>query len=316
MGEPLAAAGAATDRATIEIAMAVDQGFAMPLAACLASIAATHDPGECAVSVLHTGLTPALTERIAAGLAGRVAVSWIPVNQADLAGAHFPVFLTGASLFRLLLPRMLPAGTSRTIYLDADTVVVSSLRPLWETDLGDNLAGAVLEACAPWAAGPSGTDWRALGLAPDAPYFNSGMLLIPLARWRQEDIAQHAFDVLRRTKPRWGDQCALNTALAGQWLQLPRRWNLQTADVAGYGLAWALWRDEVELAVADPAVIHFTERDKPWSPGTAHPRADEWYRFLDQTSWAGWRPGDAGQPLYRKLGSRAKRAARVLVTGS
>jgi lipopolysaccharide biosynthesis glycosyltransferase len=224
-----------------------------------------------------------------------------------VSGAHYPSFLSRASLYRLLLPDLL-STRARTIYLDADTVVLSSLQSLWDTELDGHILAAVREASAPWAAGPSGTNWRELGLAPDSPYFNSGLLVLPLDLWRQERLGDKAIEFLRTFRPRWGDQCALNAVAAGRWLEVPRRWNLQTADVEGRGLAWALWREAVEEAVADPAVVHFTERAKPWTPGASHPRADLWFQVLDQTSWAGWRP-----PPRKPMRDRARGGARRLL---
>lgn len=295
--------------APIHVSMAADRGFELPLTVALASLAMAHEPGQCAVTVLHSGLPAEVRRRIEGDLGGRLPVAWIPVDQTRLVGAHFPVFLTGASLYRLLLPRLL-SERARTIYLDADIVVMEPLTALWEADLGGHRIGAVREAAAPWAAGPSGTNWRDLGIAPDSPYFNSGVLVLPLDLWRRDQLDEMALAVLQGSKPRWGDQCAMNVVAEGRWLELPRRWNVQTADLDGRALAWALWRESVEEAVANPGVIHFTERAKPWVFGASHPAGDAWFRVLDQTSWAGWRP-PAREPLRSRAGRRARRLIGV-----
>jgi lipopolysaccharide biosynthesis glycosyltransferase len=233
---------------------------------------------------------PRLRERVERGANGRFAVQWIRVDEWALAGARTPEFLTSASLYRLLLPEVLPER-DRTIYLDADVVVMDSLRFLWDLDLDEHLLGAVRDAGSPWAAGALGTNWREVGIAPDSPYFNSGVLVLPLERWSRQQLAAAALDVLRRVRTRWGDQCAMNSVAEGRWLELPRRWKVQTPDVDGQGVGWALWRESVEAAIADPAVVHFNGRQKPWSPGATHPLAKTWFHFLDHTPRAGWRPG-------------------------
>ncbi len=305
-----------TDPAPLHISMAVDKGFELPLLVALSSLARAHQPAEATVTVLHTGVAEATRARFTQEVSGRLEVSWVEVNLALLADAHFPAFLSPATLFRLLLPTYLPAGLDRTLYLDADTVTVGSFGALWHTDLGDDLAAAVRDCNTPWAAGPLGTDWRALGLAASAPYLNAGLLLIPLARWRSEQVAEQAVELLRKGKPRWGDQDALNVVLQGRWRELPRRWNLQTGDASGNGFAWALWPDDVQAALDDPAMLHFTERDKPWNAGSLHPLREKWFAELDRTHRAGWRPGPGGRPLYRRLGGRVRRAARELLTDS
>jgi lipopolysaccharide biosynthesis glycosyltransferase len=281
----------------VHVSFAVNEGFELPLAVALTSLALAHEPGECEVSILHAGLPGFSRERIEEMARRRLRVEWIAVDERMLAGAHAPPVLTKASLFRLLLPQIL-ADRDRTIYLDGDVVVLESLKYLWELDLGDHVVGAVRDAASPWAAGAAGTNWREVGIAPDSPYFNSGVLVLPLERWRREQLAESALDLLRRVRTRWGDQCAINLVAEGRWQEIPRRWNLQTADADGRGLAWALWRESVEAALDNPAIIHFNEREKPWNPGTAHPLAGAWFRFLDHMASSGWR-----SPSIEHLGS-------------
>ncbi len=286
----------------MHVALAVDAGFAMPLAATLASVAAAHPPGAVRATVVHDGLAADEIDRAEAGLAGKLAVRWLRVDPDAVAGAHFSDFLTRASLFRMLLPRVLP-DEQRVIYLDSDIVVADSLLPLWEQELGGTPVGAVRDAGAPFPVGPLGTDWRGLGLEPSTPYLNTGVLLIDLDAWRRDDLGERTIDLLRGARPVWGDQDGLNAVLGGRWLELPRRWNLQSPDARGVGLAWALWREDVEEALADPAVVHFTERDKPWMYGCEHPLAEVWFEALDRTAWSGWRPRRP-RDLHRRLARR------------
>ena len=44
--------------------------------------------------------------------------------------------------YRIFLPELLP-DVDRVLYLDADTIAVDSLAPLWEIDLDDSYLGAV-----------------------------------------------------------------------------------------------------------------------------------------------------------------------------
>jgi len=288
--------------APIHVALAVDAGFAMPLAVTLASIAAAHPAGAVRATVLHDGLAADEIDRAEAGLAGRLDVRWLPADPGAVDGAHFSDFLTRASLFRMLLPRLLP-WEERVIYLDSDIVVADSLAPLWEQDLGGVPLGAVRDAGAPFPVGPLGTDWRSLDLDPAAPYLNTGVMLMDLGAWRREELGERTIDLLRGARPIWGDQDGLNAVLGGGWLELARRWNLQSPDVRGVGLAWALWREDVERAIEDPAVIHFTERDKPWLYGCEHPLAEVWFEALDLTAWSGWRPRRP-RDLHRRLARR------------
>ena len=296
----------------ITLALA-DRAYKRQLAVTVSSIASAHEPGRCSVACCTRILPAVIGISITASVADRVELTWIGVGQDDLRGMHYPAWLTSATLVRLRIPDLLPE-VDRTIYLDSDIVVVRPLTELWKTDLGLNLLGAVRDSSFPWAAGPLGTHWRDLGLEPDTPYFNAGVLLIPLSRWRDEGVASAAVELVRTKKLAYGDQDALNAAVKGQWLELSRCWNVQTWDWSGRGTVWAIMRSEVESALADPAIVHYTSPGRPWWPGSPHPKADLWFEHLDRTPWPGWRPPPR-RPVWREAASRVKRAGRMLATG-
>ena len=59
----------------------------------------------------------------------------------------FPVngHVTIASYFRLLLPELLPSSSDRVLFIDADTIITSSLDELWQTPLHGKALAAVPE---------------------------------------------------------------------------------------------------------------------------------------------------------------------------
>jgi lipopolysaccharide biosynthesis glycosyltransferase len=301
--------------APVHLSLAVDGGYEVPLAVALLSLAESHGEQSvpCEVSVLCSGLDRTACASIERDVAGRIGIDWVEVDIAQLAGVYYNEVLSPATLFRLLLPELLPPGRSRTIYLDADTLVRRPLTALWQTHLGNDLVGAVRDAGVPFPAGPFGTDWRDMGMSPGEAYFNAGVLVVPLDRWRAERVTEQALAALRRTPLRWGDQDALNLVAQGRWREVPRCWNVQTEDVQERSLSWALWRDDVEAAVGDPAVVHYTGTAKPWAGGADHPFAAAWFDTLSRTSWAGWHPARPSTP--ERAVRRLRRAANVLVRG-
>jgi lipopolysaccharide biosynthesis glycosyltransferase len=42
----------------------------------------------------------------------------------------------------------------------------------------------------------------------------------------------------------------------------------------------------------NPHIVHFTTPEKPWHANSHHPFRAEFFRYLDRTDWAGWRPAD------------------------
>jgi lipopolysaccharide biosynthesis glycosyltransferase len=292
----------------IDIAMCVDRGFVLPLAVTLASLDRVSSGDEVTVHIAHPGLSPETRARVSAPL-DRIDLVWHLVDERMLADARPSVFLSPASMYRLLLGSVLPAELERVVYLDADTLVLGSLAELATADLGQRPLGAVREAASPWAAGPLGPDWRTLGLAPAAAYFNSGMLVIDLVQWREQDSGEACLELTRGRQLRWGDQDALNTVFEGRWAELPRRWNLQSVDADGSGFSWGLWPSDVADAVRRPGIVHYTGRTKPWMPGGPEEFRAEWYESLDRTMWRGWRPET---PRASPLVSSGLRVGRAL----
>lgn len=284
---------------TLHVSLAADRGFVMPLAVAVTSIA-RHNPGA-RFAVLHDGLSSRARHRIESD--SQAEIEWIGVHAAMVAALSNSAFLPPAALYRLMLPQTLNSER-RTVYVDADTVCTDSLRDLAETDLLGMPLGAVRDALVPFAAGPLGTDWKSVGLPGHAPYFNSGVMAMDLVAFRDGALSERAMALLRERTLRWGDQCALNVVLAGLWEELDRRWNVQTADVDGRSLSWALWPKEVTAAVQSPAIVHFTERDKPWQAGSQHPMRDVWQEALEHTSWRGWRPPPQRLSVIRRRSSR------------
>jgi lipopolysaccharide biosynthesis glycosyltransferase len=136
-------------------------------------------------------------------------------------------------------------------------------------------------------------NWREIGLDAAAHYFNSGVMVLNLARWRRERIHEKLLSCLR-DYPRhvwcW-DQYALNVVFAGQWRPLPMRWN-QGAHAFEFPSVEhsPIEFDEFVAMRDDPAVIHFTTEFKPWHYNATHPLRAKFFEELDKTAWRGWRP--------------------------
>jgi lipopolysaccharide biosynthesis glycosyltransferase len=201
--------------------------------------------------------------------------------------------VTVASYYRLLMAQALPPEVSRVIYLDCDTIVREDLAKLWDIPLRDHPLGAVSDK--------NFKHRHVLGLAAAAAYFNSGVMLIDLDRWRKAEIGTRALEFAARHPERltWGDQCALNWLLADQWLKLDDSWNVQTVEfgrmVDG---EFRFFRKPPKRAGAG-RILHFTAAPgspsaavgKPWLYMCEHPLKAEYLSYLRRTPWRA-RPPD------------------------
>lgn len=165
--------------------------------------------------------------------------------------------------YRILLPDLLPE-VDRVLYLDVDTLVLDSLGPLWETDLGENYLGAVTNVLEQHRIKHP----VRLGLADPTQYFNSGVLLMNLGAMRRDGCAEtlHRFAIEHADKLLWPDQDALNLILGERRLPLHPRWNLTNAALDFPWSAYVLGARELDEARRSPGVRHFEgpAGNKPW----------------------------------------------------
>lgn len=206
--------------------------------------------------------------------AGMLDDSWVP-----------PGHVTSATYLRFLAADLLP-DESTCLYLDGDAIVRRDPSAVFQTDMSNTTLAAVQSRVAPYLASVGGVGhWFELGLPSTHPYFNAGVLLMNLDRWRELDVTDRLTDYLRRygSEILHGDQEAMNAVLCEDWIVLDRTWNYITHVSESF-----LQHPEAEPA--DPHVVHFAGRRKPWSHTGKPIFAEEWYQILDRTPWAGWRP--------------------------
>ena len=303
----------------IELAIAGDAAFTKQVATTLASLSVTMSE-ECRVFVLHDGYSDEVRDRIAAGTTDAVQIEWLYAPSAGTGAALRPSGWVEAALYRLRLEELLPSDVERVIYLDTDVVVLDSLAPLWSWGQARDTTLAVRSSRSPWICGSGGLPWKDLGLAPDLPYFNSGVLVIPLDHWRSAQVGARALELMRHVQFALVDQGALNAVLVGEWEKIDPRWNLTSGALDPRGsLAWFTEGvDVMTAAMAHPAIVHFTRATslgRPWELRCTHPFREQWFEMLDRTSWAGWRPTPPDMRLPVRVARRLRRTGRTLLHG-
>lgn len=193
-----------------------------------------------------------------------------------------PTLRYGDSVYqRILLAEYLPEDVDRVIYIDADTYVVDDLSKLWASDLAGQPVGAVEDL--------SRSACQTINI-PRPEYFNSGVLVMDLKAWREGGIARDVVNYAAANAHRLKhvDQCSLNAVLHKRWRRLPPRWNQQATvykalnrHTAGSGYR----KSELKEAIRNPAIYHFTGREKPWLWYCFAPVKHEYRALLDSLSW-------------------------------
>ncbi|MEU1844731.1 glycosyltransferase family 8 protein [Micromonospora sediminicola] len=255
-----------TKEVVLDCALAFDATYA-PHAAVVVSTVVAHMPAEPLRFWFAAG--DDVTERSRAALtraAGHATVSFLTVDPPPirLPGSREPhlSYLSAAMYLRLLIPHALPPDVHRLVYLDSDVLCTGSLAELRDLDLAGAPLGAVRDAFTRRlidTGGLPGIYGRYHDLDAQAPYLNSGVLLIDVPRWKALDVTAKALDYVARhaDESRFPDQDALNHAVYGRWTRMPKRWN--------HMMAWRL-DPRVGGNVTDASVIHFAGPVKPWQP--------------------------------------------------
>lgn len=276
---------------TIRVVAATDERAAMPTAASIRSVIDTHDPTvHLHIAVLASDLSDHTQQRLRRSWdTPGCTTTIIPVDLDRFTGlptrSAVGATVTTGVYARLLMGDLLPTDWHRTIYLDADTITRTHLTDLWTLDLQGAILAAVRDDYVPTISSPYGLPtWHQLGLNPDLPYFNSGVMLVDLDAWRRHDIGELAAAYLRQTDDiRLFDQDALNAVTAGRWQQLATVWN-----VTGYWRKPARRTGEHRTILDDARIRHFAGYGKPWEPNPLPgvPDGDLFFTSLARTEWA------------------------------
>ena len=302
----------------VPVVCAADDGFAMPLAVALRSALDTlAGPHTLAAHVLDGGIRAENRARLERSLLSpRLELRFVAPDPKLLARIQHRGRVSHATYFRILAADLLPADLPRAIYLDADVLVEADLARLWKESQRGLPVLAVRDAGAPMVSSPRGLlNHRELGLAPDLGYFNAGVMLLDLERWRAEGLGGRLLDYLEghADSIRWWDQDALNAVLAARWGELDPRWNQTPQFWEGMqGDDDPFTPGLREKVIRDPWIVHYSTWSKPWHWSCTHPARGRFFEVLDRTEWAGWRPRRSFRDtlLWRKwLGLRRRFAA-------
>ena len=287
----------------IVLVLGGDDNYALPMAVTLHS-ALVHCTTDLPVIVyiLDGGISLANKQRLnhlATHAGPPVEMHWRSVTPASVPhSTHTASWLNDTAFLRLHIPDVLPLHHTRALYLDSDLVVQSNLGDLWITPFDGAAILAAQDAGVPYVSDHRGlASYRALGLSPTAPYFNSGVMAMDLTRWRTERISEQVMNYLdaHAHENHFGDQDGLNAVLAHDWKPLSAAWNVPHFIQAPYwtqnACAWAdsgflheirALRSHLPEAAH---IIHYAGADKPWDRASHYPLQWPWYQALWKSGW-------------------------------
>lgn len=243
-------------------------------------------------------------------------LTFIPIaNIEKMAGTSIDTGRWNISTFaRLFYATLLPENVEKVIHIDCDTMVMTSLEPLWNTDMDGKIVAGALECI--------GDNYKTeIGLSKDDTYINAGNIMLNLKKIR-EDNTEELFKKFLREHHQLSfvDQPVLNGCVKNEEkLVVPLNFNaysiiyyikynnLKKAKRVSHYYS----ESEVKDAVDNPWIVHFTtcfmDGSRPWIENNAHPLLNKYLDYRRRSEW-----GD--EPLWKDNRSFLKRTAYKMFT--
>jgi lipopolysaccharide biosynthesis glycosyltransferase len=279
----------------VRVVLAADDRYAMALAVTAKSVVANFTADrDLELFFIDMGITPENRKSIEASVEHpRTSVVWVEGAQEAVRGLPTYGWFTTAAYARVLIPDLVPATVDRVIYLDSDVIVRRSVDELYDSEMSDHLALGVPDHGAPYVSNSYGlAHWFEAGRAASDFNFNTGVIVMDVNGWRREGVGQRVLEYVRSDKFwRNVDQEAINAVVGTKYGTVDPHWNQQgEVYVEECAVVLPYTRADVEALKRDPWIIHYTLGTKPWMRNCVHPWVGEWFKYLDQTAFAGWRP--------------------------
>lgn len=227
---------------------------------------------------------------------------------------------------RLFVSRDLPETVERVLYLDCDIIINDSLYGLWNLDLKGKTIAALKDAF-------SKQYRKNIELQPNDIMFNSGVMLIDMAKWKENGIEKKLLSFIKRHKGviQQGDQGALNAVLSKDTYCFHPRYNSVTIFYDFTYEEMLVYRKPVDFysketvaeAVKHPVIIHYTTSFtsvRPWIEGSKHPYKDKWLHYKANSPWTDeplWKAVKASglKGAYIGLSAKLPRSVMIRISG-
>lgn len=181
---------------------------------------------------------------------------------------------------RLLLTAIIPTDVDSGLFLDSDTIVTGSLKPLAKLEFADLNNVTVTERSKfvyavseiPEQRIANSQRLTELGYTTDG-YFNAGVMLVNLKNWRliraADDLMALA-DKYMEDLVFW-DQDILNMYFVNRWSEIDPTYN-------ALHLIWKRRKT--------PLIVHYAGSSKPWNYMDRHPYRSYYFKYLKLTPFS------------------------------
>ena len=209
-------------------------------------------------------------------------------NKKDFTAFYTSGHISKAAYFRLAIPRILPASVKKVIYFDVDLLVLGDIQELWNLDMKNQPVAAVADYGIMASDRMMKQKKEVVGIADNASYFNSGVMVIDVESWRKNNYSETVIDIASKENFPHHDQDALNKVFINNWMELPLKWNVIPPV---FNLLWKIlfksrFRTNAIKAKKQPAIFHYAGRYKPWEFYLNKGFNEKYYEYLAVTEFS------------------------------
>jgi len=237
---------------TIHLATVTNNTYAKPLAVMLNSLLENKISENPLKIYIITSSLSSKNKSILTKTVGKfnLKIKFITIDPAIYEDFKTVYYLTKETYYRISLPDLLTEKVQKAIYLDGDIIVKTDITELWNINIDNYYLAAVEDF---WVKDSRNSH---LSIPKGSKYFNAGVLLINLKKWREKQIKNKVIQFIKTNSSRikFCSQDPLNAIIHDKWLQLDPKWNFMPHYLTYPG-----------LKNIKPAIIHYAGLKKPWN---------------------------------------------------
>ena len=174
----------------------------------------------------------------------------------------------------------------KIIYLDCDTIIESNLTNLWNTELKENWIAGVQDSLPGYLK-------KAVEMRLEEKYINSGVLVINLRKWRENNFKNKVVQYLEKHNNNviHHDQGIINGLCKGKILYLEPKFNLMPEMIMMserqikklYKMPNFYSEQQLESSRINPVIIHYICKfyNRPWFKECTHPYKSEFLKYYE-----------------------------------
>ena len=305
-----------SNKDVINIAFSCDDNYIKFLAATISSLICNiNSARQVEVIIFESGVSILSKDKILKLSTSNVKISFFYIDETIF--KDYPItceHITLAGYYRLKFPDLL-VGYDKLLYLDVDILINKDISLLWDMDINNYAAAAVIE---PDMSLNKKEYLQSIGIDNESyMYFNSGVLLLNLKYLREGDFNNQVNKYMEifKDKIKFQDQDILNAVIGDKIKYISPIYNFmpmyknilsrRKRDSIKY-LPYTI--EEIKGLNRTACIYHYCGKRKAWMDTCTHYGFDLYIKFLNNTAWKG--SGYESNPnisLFKALSYKIKR---------